>query len=204
MKKQLFPLVVISLVSLTACGNDGYLKCKKVSVSDQTFEGSEPTISFVFAYKAEGINSKQEGVYGDKNDTVYVSYRCDQKTADKGISVPRTGVLNYGASNLSEAKLTYSSEMGRYSTGQEVYYSSSKKSIKVVQSVNKPIRGDKSKELTGKTIFSFSEKTNDKGEKELTLNISNSYYQYYNSFQSSTNITYVDVGTESVVYIPYK
>ena len=203
MKKQIFPFIVISLLSLAACGDDGYIKCRRVDVGNYRYEASVTTITFVFAYKAEGINSKQYGVYGDKNDTVYVMYRCDQETADKGISIPRTGVINYGSSNLSEAPLTYSSDMGKYKTVNNVFYSPSKKNIKYESLVNKPIKSDKSKELTGKAIYNFSQTTNDKGETVITLNVL-ANYPYYDPFQSSENITYVDIGTDSVVYVPYK
>lgn len=202
MKKQLLPFVVITLLSLTACGNDGYIKCKNIETSKRTYVSSEATTTLVFAYKAEDVSSKPFGVYGDKN-LVYVQYTCSEQEAKKGISVPSAGYFHYGLSNLNELILKYDSEMGRYSSHESVYYSPSKKSIKCENSVNKPIQGNKSKELNDKAIFFFTIKNTDSGDKQLEVNILSNNYNSYSVFSSSTDITFIDVGNETVAYVPY-
>lgn len=193
-------LPVIVLLSLTSCGG-GYIKCSTLVVGDTTYRSEKETTLYVFAYKADDAPAMAD-LAGEKHDTLY-AYHLAEESDDKGkIAVPKTCSYHYGSSDLYDLELKYYGEMGNYVSYTTVFYSSSKKLVRIENALNKPNKNNHSKELLSQKLYPIKFKVDDSGKQVPILDVS-SRSGYY-PFNSDESIRYVEIGDSTVSYTLYK
>ena len=186
--KNLF--VLIGAICLTACNGD-YIKCSSLQVGSYSFSTREETYYLVAKYKTESsVDYSTLGADGNYYIYAFLSfYKGDKEPT----FTSKATVSSYYYGSV-EATLVYS--IGKYASYSTVSYSKSKKSVKYEEIRFKPISvANHDKEIQGQAVAQVYANT---GTNILTID---SYS--VTSFVTNEKVTYLDIGSETVIYTPY-
>ena len=218
---------LLFLFVLTACSSDGYIRCESISTTKgMSWIDSGPTTVYRIAkYTKASYTSytpfSNDYLYNFKTFYGFFSSEITYKKSTGGNTTnisyeecvfPETIFLdadNEGRRIYNTFK--FQKELGTFCNCEEIYYSESKTTVKVVEQIFKRIKGSGETELKNKNLISVYPSLENKSTDSVSIyDKSTDSYSYTDKpviekkFQNESIASYYYVGSELVEYIPYK
>lgn len=186
--KKIIFTTIVGLLSLTACG-DGYVKYETIYVDGDEYRSEISAVIYTARYEVEETLSHHTSY--TLNNKLYIFF-YDYMYSNDDFSLPESVTIIDAVNKSKRVTAKLSSKTNKYINYQYVYYSQSKRSLKIEEGQHVPDKAPNNKDMQEKTLYLLT----------------GSEY-HYSSYTNPTNVlvldqkeqtTYVDLGNSTIAY----